>query len=58
MDSYIEPDSKMLFISDVFRDDEYFSSYSQNKIELLINFELFVKLYFLQIRHFSQWIHI
>ena len=58
MDSYIEPDSKMLFISDVFRDAEYFSSYSQNKIELLINFELFVKLYFLQIRHFSQWIHI
>ena len=34
MDSYIQPDSKTIFIINVFVDDEYFSSYLQNKNEL------------------------
>ena len=34
IDSYIKPDTKMFFINDTSEDDEYFSSYSQNKILL------------------------
>ena len=34
MDIYLKHDFKMFFIDDIFGDDEYFSSYSQKKIEI------------------------
>ena len=40
MASYIKPGSKTFIINDVFRDDDYFSSYLQNGIKLgiVVNF--------------------